>query len=56
MKNILQVQMKVGFTQEPLWFDFMELPENINDLRQFQDAAQKDYPDRLVRIVQVLEQ
>ena len=55
MKNILQVQMKVGFTDEILWFDFIELPENLNDLRQFQEAAQSDYPDRLVRVVQVLE-
>lgn len=57
MKNILQISVKdiPNFTLE-VWYDVMEIPENVNNLKEFNEVAKKDFSNRKVRIIQIMEE
>jgi hypothetical protein len=57
VKTIVQV---TTFVPSPgsfdYWVDIMDLPQTVNDLRGFLETAKKDFSERKVRIVQILEE
>ena len=53
-KRILQVVAKTMIS-ETCWVDIMDIPDHINDLKSFYEVAQKDFNDRAIRIIEVLE-
>ena len=55
MKNILQITAEHNLKDTELWYDLMEISETINDFISFIEVAKQDFPDRKVRIVQIIE-
>lgn len=55
MINMLQCTAEHDLKNIELWFDIMEVPETINNLKEYLELAKSDFSDRKVRIIQVME-
>lgn len=55
MANMLQITAIHPLKGMELWADIMEVPREFNNMAEFLEVAKKDFPDRKVRIIQVME-
>lgn len=53
--NVVQITAKTNLKGVEVWYDLMELPSSINNLNEFLNTIKVDFPNRNVRIIQIME-
>lgn len=52
---MLQVTAEHPLKGIELWADIVEVPPQFNNMAEFLEVAKKDFKDRKVRIIQIME-